>query len=172
MAKEDCHVLQELIDSGELGTVEYHPKIKEVHENNTKRIKEIIKEYGWPGTSLVGKDGAEAVWYIVQHSVLDAEFMKLCLPLLKESTQHQEAELYHFAYLQDRVLTMAGKLQIYGTQHDMDPNGKAFPLPIKNPKNVDALRKEMGLEPLAEATKTIQDRFNTTTSNREGSGQQ
>jgi hypothetical protein len=167
MAKEDSQVLQELMDSGELGTVEYHPRIKAVHEKNTKRIKEIIKEYGWPGTRLVGKDGAKALWYLVQHSVLDSEFMKFCLPLLKEATQHQEAELIHFAYLQDRVLTMAGKPQIYGTQHDIDKNGKAFPLPIKNPENIDVLRKKMGLEPLAEATKRIQERHNTIISNHE-----
>jgi hypothetical protein len=171
MAKEDSQVLQELIDNGEIGSVEYHPKMKAVHEKNNKRIKEIIREYGWPGTSLVGKDAAKAAWYIVQHAVLDTKFMKFCLPLLKEATKHQQAELFHFAYLQDRVLTMAGKPQIYGTQHDIDKNGMAFPLAIKNPENVDALRKEMGLEPLSEATKRIQERHNTIISNREDSGQ-
>ena len=113
MAKEDSKVLQELVDSGELGTAEYHPKMKAVHKKNNNRIKQIIREYGWPGTSLVGKEAANAAWYIVQHAVLDTEFMKSCLPLLKEATKQQEAEPFHFAYLQDRVLTIAGKPQIY-----------------------------------------------------------
>jgi hypothetical protein len=172
MAKEDSKVLQELVDNGKLCTVEYHPKMKAVHEKNNKRIKEIIEKYGWPGNSIVGKDAANAAWYIVQHAVSDTIFMNTCLPLLKNAVKHQEAELFHFAYLQDRVLTMAGKPQIYGTQHDIDNNGKAFPLPIKNPENVDALRKEMGLEPLSEATKRIQERHNTIISNHEESGQQ
>ena len=140
--------------------------MRAVHEKNNKRIREIIREYGWPGTSLVGKDAAKAAWYIVQHAVSDTKFMKFCLPLLKSATKHQEAELFHFAYLQDRVLTMAGKLQIYGIQHDINKNGKEFPLPIKTLENVDALRKGMGLEPLAEATRRIQERHNTIISNR------
>ena len=49
MADEDQRVLQELHESGELGTDEYHPKIRQIHERNTSRIKEIIKENGWPG---------------------------------------------------------------------------------------------------------------------------
>ena len=44
MADEDQGVLQELHKSGELGTVEYHPKIRQIHERNTSRIKEIIKK--------------------------------------------------------------------------------------------------------------------------------
>jgi hypothetical protein len=34
MQEEDQCVLQELIDGGELGTAEYHPKIKAIHEKN------------------------------------------------------------------------------------------------------------------------------------------
>ncbi len=56
MADEDHRVLQELQESGELGTVEYHPKIKHIHEKNTSKIKEIIKDNGWPGNDLVGKN--------------------------------------------------------------------------------------------------------------------
>lgn len=163
---EDQQVLQELVDSGELGTVEYHPRIKEVYERNNARIKQIVEKYGWPGISLVGKEGAEAAWLIVQHAVLDTEFMGVCLELLGEAVRNKEAEGMHFAYLQDRVLIMSGRPQIYGTQHDVDENGIAFPLPIENPSEVDYLRKEMGLGTLAEATSRIQERANTIRCNR------
>ena len=160
MAKKDSQVLQKLIDSRELGTVEYHPKMKAVHDENNSRIKDIVKEYGWPGNTLVGEDGAKAAWYIVQHAVSDTEFMNYCLPLLKEAAKQKDTENWFFAYLQDRVLTMAGKPQIFGTQHDIDKNGKVFPLPIKAPENVDEMREKVGLEPLSEATKRIQKRHN------------
>jgi len=62
---------------------------------------------------------------------------------------------------------MSGKPQIYGTQHDIDENGVAYPLPIENPEKVEELRKEIGLESLPEATRRIQERHNTTVSNRE-----
>ncbi|GAB7025578.1 DUF6624 domain-containing protein [Geotalea toluenoxydans] len=166
MQHEDQKTLQELIDSGELGTVVYHPKIKEVHERNNKRIKQIIEEHGWPGITLVGKEAAEAAWLIVQHAVLDTAFMDSCLPLLREAVKRGDAEGSHFAYLQDRVLTMSGRPQIYGTQHDVDENGTALPLPMENPVEVDKLRKEMGLGTLAEATTRIQERENAIRRNR------
>ena len=170
MQKEDKQVLQELIDSGELGTTEYHPKMKAVHEKNNARIKGIINQYEWPGFSAVGKEGSEAAWLIVQHAVLDTEFMDKCLPLLRDATIQGEAEGWCLAFLQDRVLTMTDKPQIYGTQHDIDENGIAYPLPIAEPEKVEALRKEVGLESLSDATKRIQERHNTTVGNRENNG--
>ena len=32
----------------------------EIGDRNTKRMKEIVRAYGWPGKSKVGKDGAGA----------------------------------------------------------------------------------------------------------------
>ncbi len=96
--------------------------------------------------------------------------MDKCLPLLKEAILQGEAEGWCLAYLQDRVLTMSGKPQIYGTQHNIDENGIAYPLPIEGPEKVEKLRKEVGLAPLSNATKRIQESHNTTVSNREKNG--
>ena len=170
MQEEDQRALQGLVDSGELGTTEYHPRMKAVHEKNNARIKEIIAQCGWPGFSIVGKEGSKAAWLIVQHAVLDNEFMDKCLPLLKEATIKGEAEGWCLAYLQDRVLTMSGNPQIYGTQHDIDENGTAYPLPIEDPKKVEKLRKELGLDSLSDATRRIQERHNTTLGNRGENG--
>lgn len=165
-AEEDQQVLQELIDNGELGTTEYHPRMKALHEKNNARIKEIIAENGWPGCSLVGLDGSEAAWLLVQHAVLDTKFMDKCLPLLKEAINQDEAEGWCLAYLQDRVLTMSDKPQIYGTQHEIDDDGVAFPLPIEDSDKVASLRKALDMEPLHEATKRIQERYDATAANR------
>jgi len=167
MQEEDQRVLQELIDFGELGETEYHPRMKAIHEKNNVRIKEIVNIHGWPGFSIVGKEGSEAAWLIVQHAVLDTVFMDECLLLLKEAVSNTEAEGWCFAYLQDRVLTMADKQQIFGTQHDIDANGIAYPLSIEEPEKVEVLRKELGIEPLSVATRRIQERHNTNLSNRE-----
>lgn len=170
MQLEDQKTLRELIDSGELGTVDYHPRIKDVHERNNKRIKQLIEQQRWPRISVVGKEAAEAAWLIVQHAVLDVRFMESCLDLLREAVERGEAEGRHFAYLQDRVLTMSGRLQIYGTQHDVDENGTAFPLAMENPVEVDNLRRKMGLDTLAEATKRIQKMENAIRRNRKKNG--
>ncbi|WP_316365269.1 DUF6624 domain-containing protein [Candidatus Thiodiazotropha sp. CDECU1] len=166
MQQEDQRALQELIDSGELGTTEYHPRMKAVHEKKNTRIKEIISHYGWPGFSLVGKEGSKAAWLVVQHAVLDTDFMGKCLPLLQDAINQGEAEGWCLAYLQDRMLTMSGKPQIYGTQHDIDENGIAHPLPIEEPEKVETIRKKVGLEPLSDATRRIQERHNLTVANR------
>lgn len=167
MREEDQQVLLELVDSGELGAAEYHPRMKAVHEKKNARIKEIISQYGWPGISAVGKEGSGAAWLIVQHAVLDVPFMNKCLPLLEKATIEDEAEGWCLAYLQDRVLTMSGEPPIYGTQQDIDKSGIAYPLPIAEPEKVEALRKEAGLEPLSDATRRIQDRHDTTAGDRE-----
>ena len=170
MQEEDQRVLQELIDCGELGITEYHPRMKAVHEKNNARVKEIINTHGWPGFSVVGKEGSEAAWLIIQHAVLDTVFMEQCLSLMKDAVNKSEAEGWCFAYLQDRVLAMSGEHQIFGTQHDIDENGVAYPLPIKEPEKVEKLRKEVGLESLSSATMRIQERHNITLTNRENNG--
>jgi hypothetical protein len=167
MQEEDQRVLRELVDAGELLEEEYHPRMRAVHERNNTRIKNIVDEHGWPSISLVGNDGAKAAWLLAQHAVLDTEFMARALTLLKEAVSNGEAEGWCLAYLQDRVLTMAGKPQIYGTQHDFDENGTAFPLLIAEPDKVDLLRRDVGLEPLSEATKRIQDRYRPVINNLE-----
>lgn len=169
MQKADERLMRGLMEAGELKEDEYHPRIKHVHETNIARLKEIVAEYGWPGKSVVGQDGSKAAWLIVQHGVLDQEFMELALLLLKVAVAKGEAEGWCLAYLQDRTLTMAGKPQIYGTQHDFDENGVAYPLPMANPDEVDILRKQMGMGPLSEATKRIQEAYQPMIDNRRDS---
>jgi hypothetical protein len=171
MANEDRRTLLELHESGELGTVEYHPKVKKIHERNTSRIKDIIKIHGWPGNDLVGPKGAEAAWYIVQHSVLDTEFMKSCLPLLEKAVEKKQAEGWHLAFLLDRTLTMDGKPQRYGTQFKDDEKGQVVPFPIENPSIVDDLRRKLGLDSLERRIEIMQ-RFQDQTVKNRKKGQQ
>ncbi len=39
MVDEDQRILEELHDNGELGTVEYHPKIEKIHEKIIEGLK-------------------------------------------------------------------------------------------------------------------------------------
>lgn len=123
---------------------------KNVDLENTKKFKAILKEYGWPSISLVGKEGAEAAWLIVQHSDFDVDFQKKCLKFLKNAVKNNEAEKQYIAYLTDRILVNSGKKQIYGTQFFMDSDGIFKPRPIKNKNQIDQIRKEYNLSPLEE----------------------
>ncbi len=79
MKDEDQLLLKKLIENGELQDDEYHPEMKAIHERNNARLKGIVKEFGWPTTSLVGKDASKAAWLLAQHAILDEEFMNTCL---------------------------------------------------------------------------------------------
>lgn len=157
MAGNDSGMRERLVENGELADHRYHPAMRAVHEQNNQRMEEIVSQYGWPGISLVGEDGADAAWLIVQHAVLDPALQTRCLPLLEEAVRAGEAKGFHLAMLQDRVLVRRGEPQIYGSQHDVDENGRMYPLPIADPADVDRRREAVGLEPLAERTRLLQE---------------
>ena len=122
--------------------------------DNTAFMKKVIEKHGWPGKTLVGADGAQAAFMLVQHATSDQPFQKRCLKLLKVAVEQGEARASEMALLEDRVLVMNGGPQIYGTQfHTV--HGKLVPETIEDEANVDARRKKVGLPPLAEYTKQV-----------------
>jgi hypothetical protein len=147
MAAEDACVREKLAASGELFEG-YHPKMEAVHLKNASELEKIIDEYGWTGKSLVGKDGAEAAWLIVQHAISLPEFLRRCLGLIEKAVAEGEAEPYQFAYLQDRINYLEGKPQRYGSQSDWNEQGKMQVWTLENEEKVNEYRAEIGLKPL------------------------
>ena len=171
MEREDQTVLQQLRDSGELAAVDDHPRMQAVRKKNASRLKRIFSQYGWPGISLVGEDGSKAAWLVAQHSVSSPDFMNSALALLKQAVTDEEAEGWCLACLHDRVLSMAGQPQIYGTQHEVDENGISRPLPLRDPRKVGWLRQGLGMAPLAEVTAKLQQDHDRTLANRNKAGE-
>jgi hypothetical protein len=157
MAEADQHMLQQLFKSGELPSEEYHPKMRALHESNVTVLKEVISEHGWPGVALVGPEGAKSAWLIAQHSVSDLDFMSECIELLKQAVSKEDAEGWQLAFLQDRVLTMSGKNQLYGTQFDVDEDGWPVPFPISEPDTVNQRREDLGLNSLEERLEQMRE---------------
>jgi hypothetical protein len=155
LAVEDQSLLQSVKEAGELEDEAYHPSLKRLHERNTQRAKEIIERYGWPTISSVGEQGSDAMWLIVQHSVLDPGFMLSCIPILEARVKEGEARGWQLAFLQDRTLMQRGEPQIYGTQHVVDKDGRLVPYELIDPDSVDERRASLGLEPLAERTELL-----------------
>jgi hypothetical protein len=132
-----------------LGTLAEIKKMQEIDRRNTAWLKGIINKHGWPGKTLVGEDGANAAWLLVQHADLDRPFQKRCLTLLTVAVKKGEATAQEQAYLTDRLLVAEGKKQKYGTQF-RTVGGKTEPNPIEDEANVDKRRKELGLPSMAE----------------------
>jgi hypothetical protein len=132
--------------------------VREIDQRNTAWLKEAVDRRGWPGKSLVGADGANAAWLLVQHADQDRAFQKRCLPLLAAAVKKGEATGAQLAYLTDRVRVGAGEKQVYGTQF-RTVDGKLEPSPIEDEANVDRRRKEAGLPSLAEYRKQIEKAY-------------
>jgi hypothetical protein len=117
-----------------------------IDRSNTARMHQIINKYGWPGTTLVGDDGASAAFLLVQHADRDTAFQRRCLPLLQEAAAKGEASKSDMALLTDRVLVAEGKKQLYGTQCTMKDTALLVDS-IEDSANLDQRRAEVGLYP-------------------------
>jgi hypothetical protein len=118
----------------------------QVDADNALRMREILDEFGWPGWSLVGEDGALAAWVLIQHADFNIDLQKRGLAMMRAAVESDDADPSDLAYLIDRVLVAEGKPQIYGTQLGVDEEGEITPrTPIEDEANVDARRAEVGL---------------------------
>lgn len=124
---------------------------------NMLQAKKIVKAYGFPGYSLVGEDGSDAFWSVVQHSDDDIIFQQQILSLMQKEVKNNNASGEKLALLQDRVLVNQGHKQIYGTQVRLNPKTReARPFPIQDSVNVDSRRRAVGLSPLSEYLKLFE----------------
>jgi hypothetical protein len=149
MRDDDLRVRDELITSDELDGA-YVPRMEAVHKRNASRLRELIAPHGWPSEDIAGKDGAEAAWLIAQHAIGEPEFQRHVLQTLYASVAKGHVPRWQAAYLEDRIAMYEGRPQRYGTQWLDEPrDGRARPWTLADPENVNALRAEVGLGPLA-----------------------
>jgi hypothetical protein len=123
--------------------------VAEADRHHTARMRHIIEAHGWPRIDLVGEDGSQAAWLLVQHADADPQFQSRCLRLLTEAVNAGQAASAHLAYLTDRVAVAEGRPQTYGTQVRTD-RGRPEPFPLTDPAGTDARRATVGLPPLAD----------------------
>jgi hypothetical protein len=145
MRAEDERVREELAKTGELFDG-YHPTMEAVHLKNAARLEEMLAEHGWLGKSLVGEEGAEAAWLIVQHAISRPDLQRRFLPLLKAQIERGENPAWQAAFLEDRILSFEGKPQIYGSQFDWNERDAMSPNEIFEPEKIDERRAAVGLE--------------------------
>jgi hypothetical protein len=124
---------------------------KQTDSVNLVAAREIVKKYGFPGYALVGKDGSNMFWAIVQHCDDDLPFQKKVSLMMDAQVKRHNASAGENALLKDRILVSSGKKQLYGTQvrYTKETNSSE-PFPIEDPENVDKRRKAVGLSPLKE----------------------
>jgi hypothetical protein len=146
---EDSRVRTELSQGGKL-VDGYEPEMEAIHRKNAARMRQIIAQYGWPTRTLVGVDGEEAAWLIVQHSIGEPKLLRGAVPLLRKAVGAGEAPAWQLAYLTDRIAFFEGRPQRYGTQFEYDDHGHEVVYRLEDPARVAELRKSVRLSPLGE----------------------
>ena len=117
-----------------------------VDKENRIWLAKVIAEFGWPGKTLVGRDGAHAAWLLVQHASQDVPFQSRCLKLMQAAPEGEVAGR-DVAYLVDRVRNGEGKRQLYGTQLKV-VDGKLLLEEVEDAPNVNRRREELAMIPI------------------------
>lgn len=127
---------------------------------NTEWLKRVIAEHGWPTISAVGKEAASNAWLIAQHADADPLFQLQVLRLMEPLVAPGEVSQQNYAYLYDRImLKLAGK-QRYGTQATCG-GGHFVPQALENEGELDRLRGEVGLPPIADYMELMEKSYGT-----------
>ena len=145
---------------------EYDPNVDEVQRRrlellgrHRRRLVEILDTHGWPGKRLVGEDGAEAAWLLALHTMPDPDVLRRCLRLLRDAAAAGEAELWQVAFLVDRVSLVERNVQVYGTTICRQEDGSFAPPLLEDPDHVDTRRRAVGLPPLEQDIRRIEQSY-------------
>lgn len=114
--------------------------------SDLRRVRAIIRRYGYPGKKLVGTPTNEAAFYVLQHSNSIAQY----LPLIKQAADQGELPFRLYAMMLDRHLMGLGQPQVYGTQGRSYPGQAYFIWPIEDPAHVNERRKAAGFSQTVE----------------------
>lgn len=114
---------------------------------NVLKAKKIINEYGWPSIDMVGEDGINTMFLILQHASINKQLYYL--PMMKKALKEGNLFPNDYALYEDRILMAIGKKQIYGSQIASPYSSSAYYIrPIEDPDNVDKRRLAVGLDSL------------------------
>jgi len=140
-----------------------HPNDKEaaaatlqIDQDNQRRLDAIIREHGWPTVALVGRKASASAWTVTQHA--DLPYQKKYLDQMTAAANGGELSWALLATSIDRIRVREGKPQVYGSQfHEV--NGQLVPQPIEDEAHVDERRAKVGMQPLAEYKRLMEEFF-------------
>jgi hypothetical protein len=119
-------------------------RLSDIDATNLRRIKQIIRQDGFPTLDQVGVEGVKAAWLLVQHADTEPEFQAEMLKIVRRRFAQGEISGQEFALLTDRVRAAKGEPQLYGTQFE-EHDGALSPKPIEDPSRVNERRKSLGM---------------------------
>jgi len=112
-----------------------------IDSENLATVISLIENCGMPTLAEVSEIQMSAIWLVFQHS--NNANRKKYLPMLKVAAEKGDLSKRQIAMMEDRILMLDGKPQIYGTQILNDSL-----YTIIEPEKVNKRRAEIGFEPL------------------------
>ncbi|GAB3923868.1 hypothetical protein GCM10029976_014730 [Kribbella albertanoniae] len=97
-------------------------RVVAVVHDNVEWLRGVVNEHGWPGKSVVGEDGMDAFWLLLQHAgsgvptigtPANLAFQASCIPLLHQAVQAGEAHPRHLAHIVDNQRERTNQLPDY-----------------------------------------------------------
>src|SRR5882757_1260010 len=110
---------------------------------NLPKLKHFITQDGFPTIAMVGLDGVQAAFLLIQHADSAPQFQAGMLKVISRRLRTGEINGNQYALLTDRVLQSQGKAQRYGTQFQ-GKGDQLKPLPIEDEAHVDQRRHALG----------------------------
>jgi hypothetical protein len=132
-------------------------RLDEVERANAGRLSAWMTACGWPRRSVEGAQAARGAWLVARQRSEDVAFQRQVVHQLELAVLDGEAAAMHLASASDRLAVREGRPQRYGTQlRQVDACTWDYYL-LDDPARVDARRKRIGLPPLAEHKRGIND---------------
>lgn len=122
---------------------------------HSRRLRDLVRDRGWPRSSEVGREAAHAAFLIVHHTPFE-EWQRSMLAHVERAVREGDVDPQDFAVLYDHVQTKLGHSQRYGTQLSID-EGKLYLDPIEDSVAVDSLRADLGMPTLDEYLDIIEE---------------
>lgn len=124
-------------------------QMNKVDKENQTFVFGLLDNQGWPD-GLSDKANS-AIFLVIDHAESAAQ--EKYYPVVKDKAERGIISKGDAATLQDRILMTKGEMQIYGTQTTMvTVNGEKvnYLWPVRNPDQLDKLRKKVNLPPITE----------------------
>ncbi len=135
-------------------------KSNHIDSSNYLVLSEIVDKFGFPGYDLVGEQGTGSFWLLVQHQDNHPDFQFLVLEMMEKELKKNNASKVNYAYLLDRVKVNNHQEQIYGTQMELNEEETSYqPKKCTQPEMLNQRRYEMGLPPIEDYIKMMNERF-------------
>ncbi|MFD0319075.1 DUF6624 domain-containing protein [Streptomyces flavalbus] len=130
---------------------DHRRRIAQCHRDNAEALATIVRRHGWPTAALVGAPASTAALMILLHAP-DPGFRRDGRDLIAQAVAEGHCPAIHLAYITDHCAVDEGQPQLYGTR--IDPK-TLRPYPIRQPRDVDERRREVGLGPLQEQLEAL-----------------